>query len=77
MNFEMECATLFTLSNLFNLRAGAICAVFANRVTETFEPGAGEEDCIRVANEAVAILDEWEERKANVNKRWLYPSLLK
>lgn len=77
LNFEMECATLFTLSNLFNLRAGAICAVFANRVTETFEPGAGEEDCIRVANEAVAILDEWEERKANVNKRWLYPSLLK
>ncbi|MFQ6076721.1 MAG: uridine phosphorylase, partial [Candidatus Bathyarchaeia archaeon] len=72
-----ESATLFTLSNLFNLRAGAVCAVFANRIANTFEPGAGEEDCIKVANEAVAVLRGWDEHKANANKRWLYPSLLK
>ena len=56
LNFEMECATLFTLCSLFKLRAGAICAVYANRCTNTFIPGAGEEDCIKVANEAVKIL---------------------
>ena len=56
LNFEMECATLFVLSSIFKLRAGAICAVYANRYTKTFEAGAGEEECIKVANEAVKIL---------------------
>jgi uridine phosphorylase len=56
LNFEMECATLFILSSIFKLRAGAICAVYANRYTKTFKPGAGEEECIKVANEAVKIL---------------------
>jgi uridine phosphorylase len=56
LNFEMESATLFVLCSLFNLRAGTICAVYANRQTNSFKPGAGEEDCIKVANEAVKIL---------------------
>jgi len=77
LNFEMECATLFTLSSLFNTRAGTVCAVYANRVTNVFEPGAGEEDCIRVANEAVSILRGWDDRKRETGKKHLYPSLLK
>ena len=56
LNFEMECATLFILSSIFKLRAGAICAVYANRYTKMFKPGAGEKECIKVANEAVKIL---------------------
>jgi uridine phosphorylase len=63
LNFEMECATLFTLCSIFKLRAGAICAVYANRCTNTFMPGAGEEDCIKVANEAVKILSNMESVK--------------
>jgi uridine phosphorylase len=77
LNFEMESATLFVLSNLFGLRAGTVCAVYANRVTNEFKPGAGEERCIKVANEAVRILNEWDQTKQNKKKKWLYPSLLK
>jgi uridine phosphorylase len=76
LNFEMECAPLFVLCSLFGLRAGTICAVYANRVTDTFKPGKGEETCIKVANEAVRILSRWDAEKQKKGKRWLYPSLL-
>jgi uridine phosphorylase len=77
LNFEMECATLFVLSSLFGLRAGAICAVYANRVTDEFKPGAGEESCIKVAVEAVKILNEWDQTKKKKKKKWLHLSMLK
>ena len=77
LNFEMECATLFTLSTLFNNRAGTVCAVYANRIKNVFDPGAGEEDCIRVANEAVSILRNWDACKQTCGKKHFYPSLLK
>ena len=35
-NFEMECSTLFTLSSVRGLRAGAVCAVYANRHANRF-----------------------------------------
>ena len=65
LNFEMECATLFTLCSLYKLRAGAICAVYANRCKNTFIPGAGEENCIKVANEAVKILSNMDTGNRN------------
>jgi len=77
LNFEMETATLYTLANLYGLRAGAVCAVYANRCTGEFKPGEGEENAIKVANEAVRILSEWDGRKRAEGKKWLYPSLLK
>ena len=77
LNFEMECATLFVLSSLFELRAGAVCAVYGNRITNKFKPGAGEENCIKVANEAVKILSDWDQAKQKKKKKWLYPSMLK
>jgi len=77
LNFEMEAATLFVLANLFKLRAGAVCAVYANRCTNTFEPGAGEVECVKVANEAVRILSTWDAEKQKRKKEWLYPSLLR
>jgi len=58
------------------LRAGAICAVYANRCTGEFKPGEGEDEAIKVSNEAVKILYEWDEKKRLKGKRWLYPSLL-
>jgi len=76
LNFEMETATLFALCSLFGLRAGAVCAVYANRVTGKFKPYAGEEDCIKVANETVKILDSWNKKKKTQKKKWLFPSLL-
>lgn len=77
LNFEMECAALFVLCSLFGLRAGTVCAVYANRVTDVFKSGAGEETCIKVANEAVRILSEWDAEKRKKGKQRFYPSLIR
>lgn len=76
LNFEMETATLYTLAELFGLRAGAVCAVYANRCTDEFDAGAGEENAIRIANEAVKILSSWDATKRRRRKRWLFPSIV-
>jgi uridine phosphorylase len=76
LNFEMETATLFTLASLMGLSAGSVCAVYANRVTNKFEPNAGEENAIKIANEAVKILSEWNGLKKKRKKKWLFPSLI-
>ncbi len=77
LNFEMEASTIFTLSNIYGARAGAVCAVLANRVTDEFVMDAGVEDAIKVANEAVKILYEWDKIKEEKGKPHLYPSLLR
>jgi len=76
LNFEMETATLYTLASLSGLRAGSICAVYANRCTNEFKPEAGEENATKTANEATKILHEWDKKKRKKNKQWLFPSLL-
>jgi uridine phosphorylase len=75
LNFEMETATLYTLATLYGLRAGSMCAVYANRCRNEFKEGAGEENAIRIANEAVRIMHDWDEQKEKENKRWFFPSL--
>jgi uridine phosphorylase len=72
----METATLYTLASLYGLRAGSICAVYANRCTNEFKPEAGEENAIKIANEATKILYKWDKEKRKNGKRWLFPSLL-
>lgn len=47
LNFEMETATLYTLASLYELRAGSVCAVYANHCTNKFKAGAGEENAIK------------------------------
>ncbi len=69
LNFEMECATLFTLANIFGARAGAVNAVFANRVTGEFEK-KGEKEAAKVASEAVKILYEWDMEAERKKNRW-------
>jgi uridine phosphorylase len=76
LNFEMETATLYTLASLSGLRAGSICAVYANRCTNEFKPEAGEDNAIKIANEATKILYRWDKEKRKKGKRWLFPSLL-
>jgi len=76
LNFEMEAATLFTLANIYGVRASAVCAVIANRVTEEFVPEAGVKEAIKVANEAVKILSEWDSIKGEEGVRWLTPSII-
>lgn len=51
-SIEMESATLLTLANLYDLRAGVVCSVFDTPRRKVLTP-KGEEMAIRVANEAV------------------------
>lgn len=76
LNVEMETATLCTLASLFGLRADAVLAVYNSHYTGEFKAGAGEENAIKIANEAAKILSEWDEKKKSRNKQWLFPSLL-
>ena len=76
LNFEMESSTIFTLANIYGARAGSVCAAVANRVTDEFVVDAGVEDAIKVANEAVRILYEWDGAKAEKGKKHFYPSLI-
>jgi len=76
LNVEMETATLYTLASLFGLRAGAVLAVYNSHYTGEFKAGAGEENAIKIANEAVKILSEWDAKKKTSKKQWLFPSLL-
>ncbi|MDW8083911.1 MAG: uridine phosphorylase [Candidatus Caldarchaeum sp.] len=76
LNLEMEASALLTVASLYGFRAGAICTVFANRVTDTFGV-KGEETSAKVATEAVKILAEWDEIKKKKGKKHVFPSLLK
>ena len=75
LNFEMETSAIYVIASIYGLRAGSVCAVFANRVRDEFEV-VGEEDAARVAVEAVKIIQEWDELKAENGKPLIYPSLL-
>jgi len=77
LNVEMETATLYTLASLFGLRAGAVLAVYNSHYTGEFKAGAGEENAIKIANEAVKLLSEWDAKKKTSKKQQLFPSLLK
>lgn len=61
LNFDMETATIFTLSSIYGARAGSVLAIIANRATGDFSPNVGVDDAVRVANEAVRILHQWDE----------------
>lgn len=77
LNFEMEASLIFTLANIYGLRAGAVCAAIANRETEEFVANAGVEDAIRVANEAVKVLSEWDNAKERAGKKHLTPGIIR
>jgi uridine phosphorylase len=77
LNFEMEASVIFILSNIYGLRAGAVCAAIANRETDEFKPGVGVEDAIRVANEAVKILSEWDFEKERRGKKYITPDIIR
>ncbi|MFB6074193.1 MAG: nucleoside phosphorylase [Haloarculaceae archaeon] len=57
LNFEMEAASVLTLANVYGLRAGAVCTVYANRVTGEFRT-EGERKAAETASLAVTLLDE-------------------
>jgi len=73
LNFEMEAAALFTLGSVYGLRTGSVCAVFADRNTDTFAM-KGEDEAIRAAVFAASLLATWDAKKARMGVRYLPPS---
>jgi uridine phosphorylase len=90
ISVEMEAATIFTLANLYGLRAGCICSIIdliastqrsgietqAVPIEEALQP---KPEFIRAACEcavkAVQVLNKWDhDREAKGKKNW-YPSL--
>ena len=61
-NIEMEAATILTLASLYDLRAGAVCAVYANRQTGEFRT-EGDTRAAETASLAVDLLARMDQRK--------------
>ncbi|WP_411963496.1 nucleoside phosphorylase [Haloferax sp. YSMS24] len=61
-NIEMEASALLTIANVYGLRAGAVCSVYANRVTGEFRT-EGESRAAEVASLAVHLLAKMDEAK--------------
>jgi uridine phosphorylase len=73
-NIEMEASAIITLANIYGLRSGAVCSVFANRETGKFLT-EGENRAAETASLAVKLLAKMDEVKAeNDVERW-HPGL--
>ncbi len=76
-NFEMEASLLFTLAQLRGVRAGAVCAIYANRLENQFVDtelkDKAEASCIECGLEAVKVLRRMDRRRG-AEARWR-PSL--
>ena len=73
-NIEMEASAILTLANIYGLRAGAVCSVFANRVTGEFLT-EGENRAAKTASLAVKLLAKMDETKAEANVETWHPGL--
>ncbi len=69
-NIEMEASAILTLANIYGLRAGAVCTVYANRETGEFRT-EGETRAVETASMAARLLARMDEvkREAGV-ERW-------
>jgi uridine phosphorylase len=74
LNFEMESSALLTIANVYRLRAGAIFAVVANRIQDTFQV-AGIDHAVNAINRAAILLAEMDHEKASSGARFWYPGL--
>lgn len=67
LNLEMESSCLLTLASLAQCRAGAICAVFANRSSDTFitpeDADAAEQAMLKITLEAFVRLQKMDEQR--------------
>lgn len=69
-NIEMEASAIMTLSNIYGLRAGAVCSVYANRETGEFRT-EGEHRAAETASLAVKLLAKMDAVKAEAGAdRW-------
>lgn len=74
LNFEMEAATLFTMSNLYGFRSGCLCVAVANRVTDEMV-SVPLEPAMAACNRAVQILCGRDVKKRAAGKKHWTPRL--
>lgn len=74
LNFEMESAALLTVAGLYGLRAGAIFAVVANRLEDTFQV-TGVERAVAAGNRAALLLAAMDREKAAAGASFWHPGL--
>lgn len=69
--FEMEASALFTIASVYGLRAGAILAVIANRMTGNFRI-TGVDKAVECAVDAIKLLIKWQkEATKRHSKIWI------
>ena len=69
-NIEMEASAIMTLANIYGLRAGAVCTVYANRETGEFRT-EGESRAAETATLATHLLAKMDEAKREAGAdRW-------
>ena len=69
-NIEMEASAIVTLANIYGLRAGAVCTVYANRETGEFRT-EGESRAAETATLATHLLAKMDEAKREAGAdRW-------
>ncbi len=75
LNLEMEVSSLFTLAQVSGARAGAVCAVYANRPHNKFADSEvkerGEKNAIKAGLAAFTVLakmDQWKKKRGK--KHW-------
>ncbi len=70
LNLEMETSSILTIAGLYGLRAGSVCAVYANRVTGEFQT-EGQRKAAKTASLAATLLMRMDRVKAKANvDRW-------
>lgn len=74
-NFEMEAATIFTLSSLFGLRAGAACIVIADRFRNEFKPEGADEALAELGAVTIEVLNEMDGAKRAAGRLWYFPGI--
>jgi uridine phosphorylase len=74
LNLEMESSALLTIANVYRLRAGAIFAVVANRIQDTFQV-MGVDHAVNAVNRAAVLLAEMDREKAHAGARFWHPGL--
>jgi uridine phosphorylase len=71
-DWDTETATIFTLCNLYGLRAGRINAVVDDPETGLYNP-IGEQNAITTALDAIQILHKWDQEKKKTGARYKLP----
>ena len=73
-NIEMEASAIMTIANVYGLRSGAICSVYANRETGEFRT-EGEHRAAETASLGVRLLARMDEVKSEAGVDHWHPGL--